>query len=215
MKKIIAFSLVAIMTISCVGCGMGQNNSQPPIDSGNQNNSQMEQNPGGTEPESKPEIQLNIADANEILVKAWEKYAANEKFSAVGGHYSGYTDNGPAKYDISKVADIEAVFCIPAAAVAMMDDAASLQHGMNVNNFSAMACHIKEGADMQTIIDGIKEKTLNNQWLCGHPDRLIIITIGDEYLVTAFGDGSIVDTFQSKVMSLYDNVPELVVDEDL
>lgn len=216
MKKIVAFLLATIMAVSCVACGGGNNNNtQTPSESDGNANSESSQKPIGSESGNQSGVNLQITDANEILTKAWAKYEENEKFAAVGGHYSGYTDGSPAKYDISQVADIEAVFCIPTEAVAMMDDVASLQHGMNVNNFSAMACHIKEGADMQLIIDGIKSLTMNNQWLCGHPDRLIIVTIGDEYLVTAFGAGEIIDTFQSKLMSLYDYIPELVVDEDL
>ena len=97
----------------------------------------------------------------------------------------------------------------------MIDDAASLQHGMNVNNFSAIAYHLVEGADMQKLMDDIKTKTMNNQWLCGHPDRLIMITIGDEYLVTAYGNGEVIENFKAKVLSLYDNAPKLVVDEEL
>ena len=96
----------------------------------------------------------------------------------------------------------------------MLDDAASLQHGMNVNNFSAMACHIKDDANMQAIIDAIKERTVNNQWICGPPDRLIIVTIGDEYLVTAFGDGEIVDNFQRELLGVYETA-KVAVDEDL
>ncbi|MBE5887801.1 MAG: hypothetical protein E7283_03085 [Lachnospiraceae bacterium] len=216
MKKIIALLLVVAMGVGCMACGnSNNNNSQVPSETEKNTNTENSQNSETSETDSDTEAPLQITDANEILQKVWAKYADNEKFAAVGGHFSKYTDGGPAKYDISHVADIEAVFCIPAEAVAMLDDAASLQHGMNVNNFSAMACHIKEGADIQVIINGIKNMTLNNQWLCGHPDRLIIVTIGDEYLVTAFGDGQIIDHFQNKLMSIYDNAPELVVDEDL
>ena len=217
MKKIIVFLLVLAMTFSCVACGGGENNTQTPSSSETESgtNTENDQEPSSTEGNTDTDNQVQVTDAAEILQKAWAQYKDNEKFAAVGGHYSGYTDNAPAKYDISQVADIEAVFCIPTEVVAMMDDAASLQHGMNVNNFSAMACHIKEGADMQAIINAIKEKTVSNRWLCGHPDRLIIVTIGEEYLVTAFGNGEIIDNFQSKLLGVYNEFAELVVDEDL
>lgn len=216
MKKTVVFLLVFAMTMSCMACGRNNNDTQMPSSSVTESgtNTENNQNQGGTEVEPSTDNKIQITDANEILQKTWSQYEDNEKFAAVGGHYSGYTDNAPAKYDISQVADIEAVFCIPTEVVAMFDDAASLQHGMNVNNFSAMACHIKDGADMQVIIDAIKEKTVGNQWICGHPDRLIIVTIGDEYLVTAFGNGEIVDNFQSKLLGVYEEA-ELAVDQDL
>ena len=215
MKKTVVFLLVTMMVFCCVACGGNDNNTQTPTESGNNTNTENNQEPNSSEIESESGAQLQITDATEILTKAWEKYKENEKFAVVGGHYSNYTDGAPAKYDITKVEDMEAVFCIPKESVALIDDAASLQHGMNVNNFSAMAYHITDSSKMQILIDDIKGMTMNNQWICGHPDRLIMITVGDEYLVTAFGNGEIVDNFLTKVLSLYNNVPELVVDEDL
>ena len=216
MKKTVVFLLVFTMCISCMACGRNENDTPNPSmsETESETNTQTGPNAGNTEIESETDIKVQITDANEILQKTWAQYEEDKKFAAVGGHYSGYTDNAPAKYDISHVADIEAVFCIPAEVVTMLDDAASLQHGMNVNNFSAMACHIKDDANMQAIIDAIKERTVNNQWICGHPDRLIIVTIGDEYLVTAFGDGEIVDNFQRELFGVYETA-KVAVDEDL
>ena len=219
MKKIIVLLLIVTMMLGCLACGRGpEQDSQTPSNSQTENSQTpdgSQETENSTETEAPSQTKPEITDAKEILDKAWAKYQDNEKFAAVGGHYNSYTDGAPAKYDITQVADIEAVFCIPTEVVAMFDDVASLQHGMNVNNFSAMACHLKEGADMQAIVEAIKNKTVSNQWICGHPDRLVIITIGEEYLVTAFGNGEIVDNFRSKVLGLYNNLPEVVVDQDL
>lgn len=209
MKKLTVFLLVTAFAVSSMACGLGNNNdtqNSQGTESGNQTEN-------GTDTDT--EAQLQITDANEILTKVWATYQEDEKFAAVGGHYESYTDGGPAKYDITKTEDMEASFCIPLEAIAMVDDAASLQHGMNVNNFTAAAYHLKNSADMQSLIDDIKNMTMNNQWLCGFPERLVIITVGDEYVVTAFGNGEIIDNFKNKLLAVYDNVPKLVVNEDL
>ncbi|MBQ8624929.1 MAG: hypothetical protein IJ419_01990 [Agathobacter sp.] len=211
MKKIVAFLLIAALSLGCVACGRGDNKDTQ-NQQGTDNHVDNEDNKN-TEPETN--AKLEIKDANEILTKVWNTYKEDEKFAAVGGHYESYTDGAPAKYDITKTEDLEAVFCIPAESIALVDDVASLQHGMNVNNFTAAAYHLKNSADMQVLIDDITNMTLNNQWLCGFPERLIIITVGDEYVVTAYGNGEIVDNFKSKLLGLYDGAPQLVVSEDL
>lgn len=219
MKKIVVFVLIMTMALGCIACGRGnegdssQKPSQPESNIGQQESQKDETE--SNEPETNKPVKPQIADAREILIKAWARYPESERFAVVGGHYSNYVDGAPATYDISQKEDLEAVFCIPQEDIEMIDDAASLQHGMNVNNFSAIAYHLVEGADMQKLMDDIKTKTMNNQWLCGHPDRLIMITIGDEYLVTAYGNGEVIENFKAKVLSLYDNAPKLVVDEEL
>lgn len=216
MKRLTAFLLVAALSLGCAACGIGGgDNTQNSSDSQKNTQTESETNRTESNTENDTQIQLEITDANEILTKVWETYQENEKFAAVGGHFNSYKDGGPAKYDITQVEDLEASFCIPQESIAMVDDVATLQHGMNVNNFSAAAYHLVEGTNMQALIDDIKNMTVNNQWICGFPERLVIITVGDAYVVTAFGSGDIVDNFKTKLLGLYDNVPELVVDEDL
>ncbi len=227
MKKLIVLILIGALALSSVACGNGQDtDTQDPFtseatdDESNQSESDNTSKPDAgndsenTQP-SKPEVSLEITDATEILTKTWNSYKQNELFAIVGGHYNHYTDGAPAKYDIAQAEDIAAVFCIPQDALAMMDDVASMQHALNVNNFTAMACHLKDKTRMQIVIDAIRNKTMNNQWICGFPDKLVMITIGEEYLITAFGNAGIVDTFVNKVQSVYENVPQVVVNQNL
>ena len=106
-------------------------------------------------------------------------------------------------------------FCIPTDAIAMVDDASTIMHAMNANNFSAAAYHVTDAANMQTIVDGIKNQTMNNQWLCGFPEKLIIVTVGEDYLVTAFGSADIVDNFNAKLAEVYGNAVVVSVEENL
>ena len=186
MKKILTLLLAGAMVFGCVACG------------------------GAEE-----KVTVEVADTQELLTKVWDTYAEDEKFFAMGGHFEAPVDNGPGTYDLAKAEDLMISFCIPTDAIAMVDDAATIMHAMNANNFSAAAYHVTDSANMQTVVDGIKTQTMNNQWLCGFPEKLIIVTVGEDYLVTAFGSADIVDNFNAKLAEVYGNAVVVSVEENL
>lgn len=189
MKKLLVMLLAGVMVFGCVACGTAsQEETQAPVE---------------------------VADATELLSKVWETYGEDEKFFAMGGHFESPVDNGPGSYDLAKAEDLSISFCIPTEAIAMVDDAATIMHAMNANNFSAAAYHVTEPSNKQFIIDVIKDKTINNQWLCGFPEKLTIVTIGDEYIVSAFGTVELVDTLTTKLINVYGDNVIVSVEEDL
>ncbi len=187
MKKIMTYFIVGFVLINGMACGTSR-----------QENTQ-------TENESKQENSVSISEANEILTKVWDTYKEDEKF---------YVE-GPMRLEEADAGYLERAFCFPAKSVNQIDDVAMLLHSMNANTFSAAAYHITEGTDMQALAEDIKDKTLDNQWLCGFPERLIIVAVGDEYLVTAFGNGDVVDNFKGKLLGAYDTDAELMVEENI
>ena len=205
MKKLVTLLLTGIMAIGCVACGSKSTNND------NNNNN----------PTSKQEISIN--DTNEILTKVWDKFEDedtdgnmyNDKFAIFGGHFETPVDNAPGKYDVSKAEDLEFNLCVPQDAVAKIDDAASMIHMMNANTFTAGAFHVKEAADLDTFVNATKERTVGNQWMCGFPDQLLIVTIGDNYVVSAFGNADTIDAFKSILMAEYADSAKVVVEEAL
>lgn len=189
MKKLFVMLLAGVMMFGCVACGTtGKGEQTAPVE---------------------------VADANELLTKVWDSYGDDEKFFAMGGHFEAPVDNAPGSYDITKVEDLMISFCIPSDAIAMIDDAATIMHAMNANNFSAAAYHVTDPANKQFIVEAIKDTTLNNQWMCGFPEKLKIMIVGDEYIVTAFGTLDSVETFATKVQLAYEGNVTVSVDEDL
>lgn len=43
---------------------------------------------------------------------------------------------------------------------------------------------------------------MNKQWMCGFPDKLVILTVGD-YLVSVYGAEDLVDNFQNHLTAAY------------
>ena len=205
MKKLAALLLAGLMGVSCVACS-----------SNNSNNAQE-----NTQENNKQEI--NIKDANEILTNVWDKFEDedtdgdmfNDKFAVIGGHFENPVDNAPGKYDVSKTEDLEFNLCVPQDAISMIDDAASMIHMMNANTFTAGAFHIKEASDVTSFVNKVKERTVGNQWMCGFPDQLLIVTIGDNYVVSAFGNADTMKSFKTVLLNEYDDAAKVIVEETL
>ena len=201
MKKLTALLLAAAMVFTCVACGNSGNG-------GNEGN-------GGAE----------IKDATEILTKTWEEYnntvSDDFKFSVGGGNIENFElivmDNaGKCDTSLEGAKDALSVsFCIPMDAIDMTDDAANMMNMMMANNFSAAAYHVADKANVETVIAGIKDATLNNQWMCGFPEKLILVTVNGDYVVSAFGNGQVIDAFKTAITTVYGDAAVVSVEENL
>ena len=51
--------------------------------------------------------------------------------------------------------------------------------------------------DVEDFVEDLEENIKNTQWMCGFPDTLIVASVGNEYIVSAFGNAEIVETFKT------------------
>lgn len=194
MKKLMVLLLAVAMTFTCVACGGGNN--------------------GGTK--------VEIKDANEVLAKTWNDYrtTAGEdlQFPVAGGNVENMVMDEPGKFDTTVEFAGETLlstFCAPADVIAMTDDVATLQHMMNTNTFAAASYHVTDKANVEAVVSGLKEATLNNQWMCGFPEKLIIATVGEDYVVSVFGNGQLLDAFKTSMTTVYGDAVVFTVEENL
>ena len=185
MKKIIALALAAVMVLSFAACTK-QNGTAAP--SGAQ--------------KGQPQ------NALEILEKLWSKYSTDEKFSATGGSGKHMKDGMPGKLDVSDADALDFELGFPKALASEIDDAASLMHMLNQNNFSCGVYHVKSSGNAETLAGKIKENILARQWMCGFPEKLVILTVGD-YIVSVFGAAELINTFTEKLTSEYSSAKQL------
>lgn len=199
MKKIAAILLATILTFSLAACG-GNNGNSGGSESGN----------------GSGETEEPVAEnALELLNTVWSSYVEDEKFPASGGDSSeeNMSMEGPGKFSIEDAAMLDSTLGFPQASVGEIDDAASLMHMMNANNFTCGAFHVKDAGTMEDLTTAIKDNIMQRQWLCGFPEKLVIMTVGD-YVLSFFGSGDIVDTFQGKVSAAYEGT-QVVCDEPI
>lgn len=187
MKKMISLALAAMMLLALVACG------------GNSDNGSAK---GGFEAES----------ATALLETVWGSYAEDEQFAVVGGDYDNFVDNAPGKFAHDNAEYMDGMLAIPADATAMVDDAASLMHMMNANTFTAGAFHLTDAANVDAFAAAVKENVMNRQWMCGFPEKLVIISDGSGYVVTAFGHGDAINPFTAKLTEMGGTV---IVEENI
>lgn len=233
MKKILAIALAAAMMLSMAACGTTDDNDAtddvvtnapettedtdstdaPETTEGTEGTEDTEGTEGteGTDDTEEPAQETGAQSALEILDTVWATYAEDEMFSVMGG--TG-TMNEPDSVAIEgNESFIENDLVFPAESLELVDDVASLIHMLNANTFTCGVFGVTDAENIASIAEGIKDKVVNNQWLCGFPQKLVISEVGD-YIVSAFGNEEIIDIFQSKLESSYADA-ELLYEESL
>lgn len=145
-----------------------------------------------------------IKEPVDVLNAVWEQYEEGERFFSIGGDYGNLVDNAPAAYDLAADPDVTTSQLVCSAENAkMVDSAASIIHAMNANNFTGAVYKIAKGNKVADFITAMDNDIVNNQWICGFPERLLIATIDDKYVVIAFGASDIVDNFKAKLTVVF------------
>ena len=196
MKKLLSILLAALLILSLVACSSNNN----PGDSDKPNN---DSNTG------------SVTSALDLLNTVWASYGEDEKFPSAGGDMSeeNMSMEGPGKFSVEDASMLDSTLGYPAASAGKIDDAASLVHMMNANTFTCGAFHVANAADVDTVAAEVKDNIMNRQWICGFPDKLVIVNV-DGYIVAFFGATDLVDGFNAKLAAAYSSA-KTVCDEPI
>ncbi|MDE7435838.1 MAG: bacteriocin transport accessory protein [Lachnospiraceae bacterium] len=193
MKRILAIFLTSLLTLTLAACGGNENSA----DSDSSND------------------QSSVKSSLELLTTVWSSYEDDAKFPAAGGDMSeeNMTMDAPGKFGIDDTAALDTTLGFPAASAEKIDDAASLVHMMNANTFTCGAFHVKNAGDIADISTAIRDNIMQRQWMCGFPDKLVIVQV-DDYIISFFGEKEIVDTFKTKLNAAYTSA-ETICDDPI
>ena len=192
MKRTIALILCGLLMIGLIGCG------------------KKEEMPGDT----TTTVAVAAEDATDLLTQVWNSYDDADKFASGGGDFDNIVMDAPGKYDVSKAEEMDSTLGLPVGSAALVDDAASLMHMMNANTFTCGVYHVADTANQDTVVDSLKDNIMNRQWICGFPDTLIVAKVGGEYVVSAFGNAEIIETFKTNLEATFE-MTDVVVEESL
>ena len=190
MKKLISLALVLAMALSILaGCG-----TTPAGEAGNDN--------GGAEVAAP-------ASALEVLENIWAQYGEDEMFPVIGGNMESPVDGAPGNYDMAYAENLPYNLIIPEAELGNVTEAASMIHMMNANTFTAGVVKLADGVDVAAFAATMHDALVNNHWMCGMPEYMVIADMGGNYLLVAFGVNDAMTPFQAHMAEAYADVTPL------
>lgn len=185
MKKIISLLLALVMLVAVfAGCGA--------------------KNEGG---ETTTEGVVLPASALEILENVWALYGEEETFAIVGGDGEAVVMDAPAA---ATAENLPYTVHVGLDQLGDIESAASMMHALNSNSFTCGAIQLKDGVDAAAFANTAKDAVLSTQWMCGFPEKLVIASIGEEYVVIAFGVNDIMSVFEKHFGTAYEGATVLV-----
>ena len=104
--------------------------------------------------------------------------------------------------DMSNPDNYTYMLTFPAADTGLIDEAAGLVHMMNLNTFTCGAFHAADSKDLSTLAGDLHTAVTGKQWMCGFPDKLVIVTV-DQCVLSLYGHEELVNTFRDKLTAAY------------
>lgn len=190
-KKWIGIILTAIMLLGLLGCGSAK------------------------EETGEAAVQTPVSASDELLNKVWDCFSEDQKFYVMGGDFENSVYNAAGIFSMEDTDNLTYMLFIPADNIGMIDEAASMIHGMNANTFTAAAFHLSDPADADVLVQALKDNITGTQWICGFPDKLAIYIVNGEYVVSAFGSEDNMSNFMTYLVQVYGEDAVLKAEESL
>lgn len=221
MKKIITALLLMGIVLSVASCGRNKNKDS----STSSSSSQMTQgttdsgNGGVTENMGAksflhsvygifltnmiPVYEAGSADEVKGYFAGPETETVTEKDEETGEEYSyEVPKNEPGEVSVGEGDDLESQTLFPASSADKLSGAAVFFNLMNQNNGTFAAFEVKNESDIQALADMMKNKVKNNQWICGFPERYLIMRVGN-IMVFSYGLSSSMNAFKDAVTVMH------------
>lgn len=205
MKRLTVLFFMVMMIFMLAGCGSGNGSSQSGM---GENPEESEENQYGESEESK------YGEALDVLSAIRQSYKEEDMFAIYGGNQENAVMDAPGKFDISKTEEMKVNLGLPEELWDDIEDAASMIHMMNANTFTGAVYHLKDGTDSNDFEDAVKTNIMATQWICGQPDTLVIIEVKGNYIITAYGEAGIMETFKNNALSALDG-SQVVIEEPI
>ncbi len=227
-KKLVLILTAAILTFSVAACGKDDTTNDTPdtstVETGTENTTETTpatDDAATTEPTDTATEDGTVAgdatvnSAVDVLANVWATYGEDEMFFAMGGDMNNPVDNAPGLYSMDDAEMLSFSLYIPTDSIEMVDEAASLIHAMNANTFTGASFHLIDAANAETFTTALRDNIQSTQWMCGFPDKLVIFTVNEEYVISAFGNLDIIENFKNKVTAVYGENAVLVIEENI
>ena len=216
MKKLLAFFCASALVLLAVACGMTPENGKvpgegdPTVKDDTTDTEQSKDPTDDTPPTQNDQNNTPITyqNAHELLAAIWAQHSEEDRFPVMGGDYDNVVENSPGAFDLSHTdaaANLDSLYAFPPEEIGKIDSAAGMVHGMNANIFTCGAFQVKQGDDPSACADRIKNHVLTKQFICGSPEKLAILSLPGNYLISVYGTTDAVTSFVQKTQHLIDD----------
>lgn len=193
MKRPISLLLALLMICSLLTlAACSQDN--PDVSADNTDNSDNTSVSTTLPPETDPPAPA-YESALDLYTAIWNAYGEENKFACGGGDADHESMDGPGQYALNDAnADMfKYLLHVTDELYDMLeDDVATLQHMMNTNTFSSAVAKLKDPTQASAFATAYQASIQGQQWMCGFPDKVVVISVGD-YVVMAFGHEGNID----------------------
>ncbi|MBO5892420.1 MAG: hypothetical protein J6Q30_06875 [Oscillospiraceae bacterium] len=154
-----------------------------------------------------------ITKCSEILANIWENYREEERFLVYGGDSQNIVADGPGDLNIADKAMLQQGFFLTETLCRGVIEGAALEHLLNRNAFCAGVFRVTGGTDMVQMALQWKDRLEQTQWPGGRPQRYLITQPEPGFLLLAYGQTSILETFLIRMNQAYPKGQILVYQE--
>lgn len=182
MKKTISVLLILVMSIAMLtftACGTTQKD---------------ENTTGGVVSDSTP----SIASPVDFLTDVWNAFGEENQFACAGGD-TDHAVEGPGVYQLNaeNAESFQYLLHVTPELYEMLDgEGATLMHMMNGNTFTSAVARLKDPSKASDFAESYKNAIQAQQWMCGFPDKVVVISVGD-CVVMAYGHEGNIDNLVS------------------
>lgn len=147
----------------------------------------------------------------ELFKTVWNSYGEEDLFPIAGGDFDHSNMEAPDAFDIvTNKADLYYSFLINDEIYEeIQGDAATVRHMMNTNTFCAAMFKVGDTSKINGLAEAYKSSVQSNMWMCGMPDTVVVLSVGD-VMIVAYGADEIVDTFKAKCIEADKDIKVLV-----
>ena len=227
--------VVAIVSFGGKNAPAGNDNQGGTSDVGGNNDQNDGGENNGNDGDEGASNALPYENTNEVISIVWDKipdfddngteeeyddffkYVENEDGSKSYYYFGGYILEG--EWDVKQVdgapgnvmldADtLDFLLGLPVDKFTSISEASSLC-AMNQNMFTCGAYKLVDGVDIEEFAAALEENIQNRQWWCGFPDKVVIVEVPGNYVLSFFGQ-SFVDTFVNELLSTIEGSKVLI-----
>ena len=141
--------------------------------------------------------------ALELMEAVWATFPEDDRFPAAGGDEAHDTMDGPGTFDVNTYGDTfqYQILVDENLTGKLTGDAATLIHMMNTNTFCSAAMQLTNAGEASSFAEIYKEIVQGNHWMCGFPDTVVVLNLG-QYVLTAYGADDLIQQFKDGALSL-------------